>query len=149
LHKYEEVPEIINFTVWSILYLSEGDNVQIEEVLALDCNKRIVGLISSSDPGIQFTCLKIVGNLLSGLDHQVQVLIDEGVIEALAVTLESKKRAFRKAATWGLSNIMAGNAVHLERILNYKDNAIINKLFYMIDHDAVEVKICWEKWFIH
>jgi len=121
------------------LYLSDGDNVQIEEVLALDCNKRIVELLASPDPEIQFTCLKIIGNLLSGLDHQVQMLIDVGVIEALAVILESKKKAMRKAATWGLSNIMAGNHLHLERILNYKDNAIINKFFHMIDHDAVEV----------
>jgi len=130
---------VIRYTLWSIFYLSDGDSVQIEEVLAMNCNERIVELLSADNLDIKNTSLKIIGNLLSGLDHQTQVLIDAGVIEALASMLDSNKKQFRKIATWGLSNIMAGNHLQLDRVLNYRESAIIKKLFYLIDHDAIEI----------
>jgi len=138
LRRYEDVV-VIKHTLWSIFYISDGDNLQIEEILAMNCTERIVELLSADDSDIKNTSLKIIGNLLSGLDHQTQVLIDAGVIEALACFLDSNKKQFRKIATWGLSNIMAGNHLQLDRVLNYRESAIIKKLFYIIDHDAVEI----------
>jgi hypothetical protein len=58
---------------------------------------------------IAVSCLRAIGNLLTGNDNETQQCIDAGALQAMSRLLAHPKKAIRKEVCWSVSNITAGN----------------------------------------
>lgn len=58
--------------------------------------------------------LRAVGNIVTGDDHQTQVIIQCSVLPCLLELLSSPKDSIRKEACWTISNITAGNRQQIQ-----------------------------------
>ena len=135
---------MLNYCLWSLSSISDGDICQIQEVLNLNCTKKILEMIDQDDMEITSSCLKIIGNLLTGCDKQNQILLEEGIIGALAPLLEHQNKIIRRDTVWAFSNILAGNHIQIDLVFKYNDGEIIEKLFNMIEVDDIGVTFLYK-----
>ena len=131
--------ELMNYALWSLSYMSDGDDEQISAILNLDVTSQIISYMTFPEPCIKAPALRTAGNLLTGTADVVDVLIEHDVIPGLSKMLNDPKRVFRKEACWSLSNIFAANSSHIEAIFSYKDHKIVKKLIRMIYDDSSPV----------
>ena len=134
-----EHEELIHYALWSLSYMSDGDDEQISAVLNLDVTAHIISYMTDSEPSIKAPALRAAGNLLTGTADVVDVLIENDVIPALSKMINDRKQVFRKEACWSLSNIFAANSSQIEAVFSYKNHKIIKKLIRMIYDDAFHV----------
>lgn len=69
------------------------------------------------NPSLAPICLKVIGNLLTGDNGDIDELINYGVIELLESFLDSPHILQQKESVWALSNIAAGSKNNIERLI--------------------------------
>lgn len=70
--------------------------------------------MDSNNIQISVTCLRIIGNILTGTDEQTTLAIDLGALKALNRLIVHPKKAVRKEVCWCISNITAGNSTQIQ-----------------------------------
>ena len=70
---------------------------------------RIIQLLEHSNLAISISCLRTVGNILTGNDEETQMAIDAGALDVMGRLIGHTKKAVRKEVCWSISNVTAGN----------------------------------------
>jgi importin subunit alpha-1 len=68
-----EHTRILSYLLWTLAYLSDGDDEQITIIFSYDISKRVLELMEYDNPALQAPALRTIGNLLTGDDIYTQV----------------------------------------------------------------------------
>lgn len=109
LIKFTNDRDVLADACWSISYLSDGENKQIEAVMQTDVTSRLVELLNSPYVNVVTPALRAIGNFVTGTDSQTQRVLDANVLPTLLSLLSNPKTTIVKEACWTISNIAAGN----------------------------------------
>lgn len=134
---YNEDEEILTDACWTLSYLSDGSNENINAVLKAGVAERVVDLLSHSSFLVQTPALRTVGNIVTGDDFQTDVVVKLGAVQKLSNLLESTKKSIKKEACWALSNITAGSVPQIQAVI---DNNIIPQLINILMKEDFEVR---------
>ena len=61
--------------MWTLSYLSDGDNSQVKEILNLGMTAKLISLTTHQLKEIKFPAIRTIGNLLSSDDSDTEVHI--------------------------------------------------------------------------
>lgn len=129
--------EIIGDICWALSYISDGGNLQIPLILNTPVLPRIVELLEHKELAIQISCLRTVGNILTGSDHETQTAIDAGVLQAMNRLITATQKATRKEVCWSVSNITAGTSTQIQMCL---DIGLFDKIIHIMLNDDNDIK---------
>ncbi|CAG9320031.1 unnamed protein product [Blepharisma stoltei] len=101
-----------------LVFLSDGSPGQIEEVVNTGLLPRITELLTYPVIDVQYSALKILGNVAAGNDSQTEYVISLGFLDKIGAMLTQKKKTeMRKEVLWTLSNILAGTLAQTKMII--------------------------------
>lgn len=126
--------------MWTLSYLSDGDDAQIKAVLDLNVSDRLIEAALCDKPTVVAPALRTIGNLLTGRDDLTEMMLDTGVLVVLSHLLSAGQKIFRKEACWAISNITAGASHQIEEVFAFNQGEILGKLINMVYHDDLDVK---------
>ena len=63
--------------------------------------------------------LRAIGNIVTGTNEQIQVVIDVGALAVFPSLLMNSKTNIQKEATWTMSNITAGHQDQIQQVVNH------------------------------
>lgn len=129
--------EIIGDICWAFSYISDGGAAQIPVILQTNVLPRIVQLLEHQTMAICVSCLRTIGNVLTGNDMETQIAIEAGALQALNRLITHQKKAVRKEVCWSVSNITAGNDKQVQLAI---DTGLIDKLIHILQHDDNEIR---------
>jgi len=88
-------------------------------------------------------CLRFLGNVISGPDELVQVVLDGGYLDVILPFVNHPIAAQRKEMVWSISNILAGSAEQIEAVISRDDllRSIIRAA--TSDNQAVKQEATW------
>lgn len=112
---------------WAISYVTDDDNVKIQEVIDAGCVPHLVNLLALTEPAVIVPALRSVGNLVTGNDLQTDAVIAVGGLQRMAALLQHPKASIVKEAAWTVSNITAGNTQQVQAVLD-------TDIFHLIAH---------------
>ncbi len=124
---------------WAIAHFAEGRNHQIQRILQMDIMSIIIGALSSNNPKMQAAAIRCVGNLASGESKVIRKMIKEGLLDALAITLNHSVKSIRKEICWTLSNILTETSDIIEEVFVHENQSILKKLFELAREDQPDV----------
>jgi hypothetical protein len=102
------------------LYCRDCSPDKIDNCIELDIAPQLAALIVVANE----SALKLIGNLVAGEEHHVDVLVEAGVIDALAAVLTSNRAQsapstfVESSACFALSNVAAGTDEHTAAVIN-------------------------------
>jgi HEAT repeat protein len=99
-------------------YLSDGNNERIQQCVEFQVVPQLIQMIASGQTQAVVPALRTLGNIVSGEDHQTQVVVDSGALPVVVPLLSHAKKNIRKEACWMLSNIAAGNKSQVNTLVN-------------------------------
>jgi hypothetical protein len=134
---YHHDDQILIDTLWSVSYLSEGDNHRIQAVIEAGVVRRCVELLLHKNTLVQTPALRALGNMVTGDDAQTQIVLNCGVLPPLCTLLDNPKRVIRKEACWTISNITAGSSEQIQLVINA---GIFPKLIHLAGQADFDVK---------
>lgn len=129
--------EIIKIMSWTLSYISRENKEMIDDLLNQNLLQKMITLMNHETLTIALPCLKVMGDIANGDEHQTQKAVDHGLIKALDKAITHQKKSFRKESCWVLSNITVGTSHQLQCCI---DIGIIEKLFDILKHDDIDVK---------
>ena len=135
--KENDSEEIIGDVCWALSYISDGGVEQIPTILQTNVLPRIVELLEHKEMAISVSCLRTIGNILTGSDAETQVAIEAGALNAMDRLITNQQKAVRKEVCWSVSNITAGNVQQIQMAL---DIGLIDKLVHILIHDDNDVR---------
>jgi len=128
--------------MWALVYISHEDEERISRILEMNILNKIMECVNSDYEKLKIPALRTIGNLINGPDDEtIDIMIDHGIIETLANSLQYKTMHVRKEAAWIISNILAGKKTHVEQVFEYKDGEIFKTLFVLIKIDDKKVNL--------
>ena len=153
---YSPDVDVLTDALWTLAFLSDGDNAKIQDVIEAGCVHRVVELrahygpcpcAAASNPTpatvghaevmVRVPALRTVGNIVSGDDMQTQVVLNCGALPALLQLLQSSKHKIRKEACWTISNITAGVASQIRDVL---DANLIPPLIHLLSTAEFDIR---------
>lgn len=102
--------DIIGDICWAMSYISDNGKRAIPLIIESGVLPRIVQLLEHPTLAIAVSCLRTIGNVLTGNDNETQQAINAGALQALDRLITHPKKAVRKEVCWSVSNITAGTA---------------------------------------
>eukprot|EP01129_Flabellula_baltica_P003918 TRINITY_DN1365_c0_g1_i1.p1 TRINITY_DN1365_c0_g1~~TRINITY_DN1365_c0_g1_i1.p1 ORF type:complete len:531 (-),score=138.49 TRINITY_DN1365_c0_g1_i1:68-1609(-) len=124
--------------MWSLSYLTDGDDYQITRVIQELDMRRFLNLVKSGDDRLYLPGVRTLGNIASGSDDLTEMLVDHGTVSVLSAVLGlSNKRSVQKEAIWTLSNIAASSTDMIQVLL---DDGILTTVLYLLTRGQAEVK---------
>lgn len=66
-------PTILESTLWSLAYLSDGENERVKEVLDLEITARVLALTVNQKKEIKTPAVRTISNLLTSEDKDTEV----------------------------------------------------------------------------
>lgn len=112
--------DTLNNACWTISYLSDADNDRIQELIDIGFLDPILKLFATTEnESLRTPCVRIIGNILSGDEHKVQLLLDSDILSIFHTHLHlPSELQFKKEIFWSVSNITAGSSEQLQYVLN-------------------------------
>ncbi len=129
--------DIIGDICWAMSYISDNGKKAIPLIIECGVLPRIVQLLEHPTLAIAVSCLRTIGNVLTGDDHETQHAINAGALQALDRLITHNKKAVRKEVCWSVSNVTAGNVQQIQQTI---DVGILDKLILLILNDDFEIK---------
>jgi len=139
---FSEAEDLIGEAGWAVAYMSDGSAFAIEAILKANIVPRCVALLSSRSSLIQASCVRVIGNILTGDDLQTQMVIDCGALPALGRLLSSTSRSILREACWAISNVTAGNSEQIAAVIEAN---LIPPVIRLLSSDYFSIKreACW------
>lgn len=123
--------EILTDACWALSYLSDGGNDKIQAVISQEgLVHSLVVLLMHNSFQVQTPALRTIGNIVTGDDHQTQVVINHNALPCLLSLLYSPKKGIKKETCWAISNITAGNPAQIDAVIQAN---IIQPLIHMLN----------------
>ena len=132
--------DVLSHILWCVSHLADGGESQVRALLELGIAPSIVKAMGREEDHLRSPAIRAVGNFLTECDELTTVMVENGLIPALADHLTDRKRIIRKEVCWALSNLLAGSVDHIEQVFVYKDRWMIRKLLDMLKTDHAEVR---------
>ncbi|CAG0917011.1 unnamed protein product [Notodromas monacha] len=113
---YNNVETVVD-ALWSLSYLSDGPNDQVQGVVDAGIVPKVVRIMKvANDPRLMTPCVRVIGNVVTGTDEQTDAALKAGALDAVGHALNSTKSTLVKEACWLISNIAAGTPEQLKKI---------------------------------
>lgn len=139
----ENYENIVQDACISLLYISNDDkhhSRRISEMIETGIEKDIVNVARnhSESSFIVMTCLRTLGNLITGSDRDTQKVLDAGFVDLLLYVVQEKKYShLQKEVYWSISNISAGTE---SQIMHIFESGLIPHIFYALSSGVFHVK---------
>lgn len=79
---------------------------------------RLVELLASNEVPVITPALRAIGNIVTGDDHQTQLVLDHNCLDPFHELLKHPKINIQKEAAWTISNITAGNTAQIQQVVD-------------------------------
>ncbi|CAO1376918.1 unnamed protein product [Diamesa serratosioi] len=122
LHKDSSV---VSDACWALATIANDGQYRAQLVLEQVDIEALIDLFNNERTNIVSAALRCVGNILTGNDLQVAILLSYNIVNTFSVLLDHKDPCIVKEVTWAISNIAAGNEKQIQKLL---DNGIFEKL---------------------
>jgi len=135
--------DVLVDTCWAFSYLS-GDT-QKDKISALirgGIVKPLVTLLRHHSDRVSHPALQCLARMLCGDMYQMQVVMNNGMLEAVRDLLINSKKAIRKEACWAISNITGGNKEQIQAVFNAQLVPPLKKILAE-DHFDVKKEATW------
>lgn len=111
-------PSVRIDALWALSYLSDGTDEQ-QAIVARQkgLSEHVITELLSTDPKIITPALRVVGNLMSGENTTMQLVINDGALPKVRDLLNHGSHSIRKEACWCISNVMAGTPQQIRTCL--------------------------------
>lgn len=136
-----ENEKVLEYALWSLSYLSDGEDFKSKQILKLNRTKRIIDLALYENKKLTLPAVRVISNILSSDDEDLFIMIQNGVIDALLTNIENENKIIRKEVCFGISNLFASNEDVIEIVLNHK---IMISVFTHAFYDEIFVKIIYD-----
>jgi len=114
---------------------SEYSNYFTEEKIF----KRFLEIVTTEDKEIRSADLRIIGNISSWREDYAKYFMDQNLISLLSACLNDENMQVRKNSAFVLCNLMGHSVQLIQRVFNFENNSLIEKLFYLLHHDNGDV----------
>lgn len=117
----ERDSEVLTDSCWALSYVTDDQtngNQKIGAVLQQDkiC-ARLIYLLQHGSSQVQVPALRTIGNIVTGDDHQTQIMLNENPLPALLGMLSCQKKGLRKETCWTISNVTAGTHNQIQQVI--------------------------------
>ena len=105
--------------LWGLAYATDGTDEHIQIALDADVAAPLVNILRqqhSNFESLQAPALRAIGNISSGTDVQMDVILNAGVCQVLKTYLYNPSKAVKKDALWTISNIGAGTESQIQML---------------------------------
>jgi hypothetical protein len=82
--------DVVKSSLWTISYISEGDETLQEKIISLGCIQKILEFAVMRKLELQLPALRIIGNLAAGSNKMAEVLMSNDAIKILIDLLNSQ-----------------------------------------------------------
>ncbi|KAI3990225.1 hypothetical protein MKX01_029203 [Papaver californicum] len=136
IHSSDE--EILTDVCWALSYISNGTNDRIKVLIEAEVCSRFVNLLLHPSPTVYTPSLRTVGNIITGNDEQIQILIDYQVLSCFHQHLtQNYSKNVKRATCWAISNITSGNVDQIQAVIEAN---IIGPVLHLLRHAEFETK---------
>jgi hypothetical protein len=111
-------PEVLTDALWALSYIADGDEQQIDHLLASGVVGTVVQALGCGSDEYGTPAIRVVGNIATGSHQQTQVILSCGALNHLPYFLHAKKSNLVKEACWLLSNVTAGTADQIQAVID-------------------------------
>ncbi|RVW59799.1 Importin subunit alpha-1a [Vitis vinifera] len=102
IHSNDE--DVLTDACWALSYLSDGTNDKVQAVIEAGVCPRLVELLLYSSPSVLIPALRMVGNIVTGDDMQIQCIINHQALLCLLNPLTNNhNKSIKKEACWTIS----------------------------------------------
>ena len=130
--------EIMVDVLWALSYLSDGNEEKIEEVFSSGVTPKLIKLLEDDTVRYKKLIIRILGNFVSGSEHQTDGVLDSGLFSLLAGLMGSQSKEVRKNSCWLASNIARGNHEQITKLVRKKK--VVQELVASAMHDRWDVR---------
>ena len=130
--------EIMVDVLWALSYLSDGNEEKIEEVFSSGVTPKLIKLLEDDTVRYKKLIIRILGNFVSGSEHQTDGVLDSGLFSLLAGLMGSQSKEVRKNSCWLASNIARGNHEQITKLV--KKKKVVQELVASAMHDRWDVR---------
>ncbi|CAO1399389.1 unnamed protein product [Diamesa tonsa] len=116
---------IVSDACWALATIADDGQYRAQLVLEQIDIEALIELFSNVKTTVIAAALRCIGNILTGNDLQVAILLSYNIVNKLAVLFEHKDTNIIKEVTWAISNIAAGSEKQIQTLL---DSGIFEKL---------------------
>lgn len=114
---YSADNDVLTDAAWTLLFITDSGPTHAARIMAEGLGPQLVSLLKHPSYAVQMPVLRVVGNILFGDENQTQALINLKVISGIEHLMKSDNPRLRKEATWGISNITAGNSSQIQTVI--------------------------------
>ena len=130
--------------LWAIGNNSEGQKSRVQRLVEVpNFVACLVQLCYQGEYSVIIPCLRIMGNISNGNEHQTQALLDCGCLALLEALLDHEKKAVRREACWILSNVCAGSKRQIAQVAGCQALLLKVALLFVSDCNEVKREICY------
>lgn len=137
--------DILTDACWALSYISDGPNEKIQAVIEQEgLVPTLVQLLMHRDTSVLTPALRVIGNVVTGDDHQTQMVIDSNALPCLLSLLYHQSKGIKKETCWTISNITAGNQAQIEAVIkNNLMQPLIQKVGSSTEYFEVKKEAAW------
>ncbi len=131
--------DLKEYTLLTLGQLSSNDEIAVE-LLEMGTMENLVQFLDKVEKTTKLYCLRTIGHIFS-LPDKLTGEIDFGVVDGVIPHLYHDSKRIRKEAAWTLANIAAAGYVQVDKIMQYEEMDVLDRLFYMINNEDFDVGI--------
>ncbi|KAG7537227.1 Armadillo [Arabidopsis suecica] len=138
IHLNSSDEEVLKYVCWAIVHLCDGSEDVIQSVIEAGFVPKLVEVLRYPSPVVLAPVLHTIGTIVTANNHQIQVVINCGVLPILADLFTRDYEIHIKVNTfWTISRITAGFKEQLQSVI---DANLIPTLVNLAQHAEFDIK---------
>eukprot|EP01022_Parablepharisma_sp_SALTPOND_P019007 TRINITY_DN3190_c0_g1_i1.p3 TRINITY_DN3190_c0_g1~~TRINITY_DN3190_c0_g1_i1.p3 ORF type:complete len:300 (-),score=38.59 TRINITY_DN3190_c0_g1_i1:141-1040(-) len=136
--------DVVSDTLWTLANLTDTYKKAIKLIREHFSIKRVVSLMTEQEAIIRTPAIRIIGNMCTGAQDDVEEVIQSGGLEALQLLLtDPLYAAHKKEVCWTLSNVAAGPNSHVKRLLDADFFAELSQIVQSSPAFSIKKEAAW------